>query len=388
MAFESGAHDEYAGFEQGPIRPPSEAGSLLLRLTRNCAWNRCLFCPVYKGRPPSVRPLDHVLRDIDSINRHIQKLKEIQPDVHSPVDRLLDDYLRSVETLELTSFDAAYKWYLNGMKTVFLQDADPLSVGPDVVIEATRHLRHLFPQTERVTTYARSSTVAAMSSTELAALKEAGLSRIHVGLESGSDRVLKMMRKGASKTMHIEAGRKIRGAGMELSEYVMPGLGGKTLSDEHADETADAVNRIDPDFVRLRTVAVSDRAPLHRLRISGEFRPMSDVEVVREIGRFVSGLSGVTSHIVSDHILNLLPEIEGVLPQDKNRILRVIDEFLDLDEREQDTYRLGRRLGLMSSTRDLDNQQRVAGVQTAREAYSITDENLDSVLDIIVMGFI
>jgi radical SAM superfamily enzyme YgiQ (UPF0313 family) len=215
--------DIYQGFEQGPIRPPSEARSLLIRVTRNCPWNHCLFCPLYKGTKFSLRPIDHIKKDIDKISEYLSKMQK-QDDVNQQKEEnssLFHDY--PGDTLAV---HAAYHWYRYGMKSVFLQDSNTLIVHPRKLIQILQYLKQKFPEITRITSYARSATITKITLEDLRNLKRAGLTRIHVGLESGSDKTLNMVRKGATKEVHIEAGNKIKEAEIELSEYVMPGLGG------------------------------------------------------------------------------------------------------------------------------------------------------------------
>jgi len=317
-------------YEMGPIRPPSEARSLLIRVTRNCEWNRCQFCPVYKDAEFSVRKLEHILRDIDYVREYTDFLNDPKdsPVIEEPI-----------------AYDVAMHWVSHGMKSVFLQDADSLAIGAEKLTKVLNHLGESFPNIERVTSYARSSTINKMSLEDLATLKDSGLTRIHVGLESGSDNVLKMVRKGASKAIHIRAGLKVKEAGMELSEYFMPGLGGRNLSNEHATESADALNQIDPDFIRLRPLALPVRAPLYELLISGQFDRCNDIDVVGELHTFIEKLEDISSYLVSDHILNLFADLNGELPEAKTHLMSILQRFLDLDEEEQMVYRFGRRLG-------------------------------------------
>jgi len=132
-----------------------------------------------------------------------------------------------------------------------------------------------------------------------------------VGLESGYDPLLKLMKKGVTGAQHIEAGKKILEAGMELSEYVMPGLGGQTMWKEHAVETARVLNQINPDFIRLRSLRMPDAAPLKEKVISGEFIMQTDDMVAEEIKLFIETLEGINSAITSDHIMNLLKRLLG-----------------------------------------------------------------------------
>jgi hypothetical protein len=302
------------GFEQGPIRPPSEAGSLLVRVSRNCPWNRCAFCPVYKGECYSRRPVGEVLADLEEM--------------------------------------AA--WYGDVPRTAFLQDADPLQAPPEDVLSILGRMRELFPRLTRITAYARSRTLVRRGLPDLRRLREAGLSRIHTGFESGSDRVLSLMDKGATREQHLAAGRLAKEAGFCLSVYVMPGLGGRALSSEHADETASLVAAVNPDFTRLRTTAPVPGTPLHTMAESGAFVPLSEAETVGEIRRFLAGLGGAATRIESDHVLNLLLYLRGDLPGDHARLLALCDEFLDLPPADRALFVLGRRTGRLRRPKDLD----------------------------------
>jgi radical SAM superfamily enzyme YgiQ (UPF0313 family) len=280
MNIEHKTTEIYQGFEQGPIRPPSEADSLLIRVTRNCPWNRCTFCPVYKGSRFSVRPKDHVIKDVDSVFRSVET---IQQSSRGKGDVPLTEIRKargSVHHLDPMAYNAALNWIAGGMQSVFIQDANSLIIKSSDLVDILVHLKKRFPWIERITSYARSHTIARISDGNLRAIKDAGLNRIHIGLESGSNHVLKMTRKGVTKETHIKAGLKVKKAGMELSEYVMPGLGGKTYAKEHAVETADALNRINPDFIRLRTLALPDSVSLHVDRNSGRFEKSTDLMLV------------------------------------------------------------------------------------------------------------
>ena len=181
---------EYRGVEQGPIRPPSEAHSLLIRVSRNCPWNRCRFCGVYKGARFSRRPLEHVLRDIDAIADFVEATPG-RPIPRGPPSTARGPGMRVVGN-----------WYSAGMRSIFLQDADPLVVPPAELVTILAKLRDCFPHTERITTYARSRSLARVSVEELRAMRAAGLDRIHVGFETGSDQILALMDKGVTKAVH------------------------------------------------------------------------------------------------------------------------------------------------------------------------------------------
>jgi radical SAM superfamily enzyme YgiQ (UPF0313 family) len=241
-------------YEQGPIRPPSEASSLLVRLTRNCPWNRCLFCPVYKEEKFSRRSLPEIKEDLEAIFSAVDLIKYISVSLgfSGEVNRQVAALIQS-EHPEL--FQVAL-WLYRGGETVFLQDGDSLMLPVAQLEEILGLLTEKLPTVNRITSYARSRTILRRSVEDLSRLKKAGLSRIHIGLESGNDKVLEFMKKGVTGAQHIEAGLKVKAAGLSLSEYVMPGLGGTTYWREHAIDTARVLNKIDPHFIRLRTLAV------------------------------------------------------------------------------------------------------------------------------------
>jgi len=368
----------YEGFEQGPIRPPSEAHSLLLRVTRNCPWNHCTFCPVYKGARFSVRPVAHILRDIDAVYEATQHLRE------GPREAALT----SPAGGDPRAWAAARHWASCGREHVFIQDADSLVVAPGDLLAILRHLTARFPEATRITSYARSSTIANLDAAALADLRAAGLSRIHIGMESGANQVLKMVRKGATQRLHIRAGLKVKAAGMELSEYYMPGLGGRQWLEANAVETAAALHEINPDFIRLRTLAIPTHIPLYEDFIAGRFHKATDVETAQELLRFLESLSGITSTVRSDHILNLLPEVDGQLPRDQARLMGIVSAFLELEPQLQFLYRVGRRLGLMSGLGDLDHPGKIARVEASCREYGLRPDDVDAVTDDLMRRFI
>ncbi len=368
----------YEGFEQGPIRPPSEAHSLLLRVTRNCPWNHCTFCPVYKGARFSVRPVAHILRDIDQVYEAAQQLREGPgaPALMAPAGG------------DPRAWAAARNWGRYGRGQVFIQDANSLVVDPGDLTAILRHLKARFPEVTRITSYARSSTIANLDAGALAGLRGAGLSRIHIGMESGANEVLKMVRKGATQRLHIRAGLKVKAAGMELSEYYMPGLGGRRWLEVNAVETAAALNQINPDFIRLRTLAIPTHIPLYEDYAAGRFDKATDVETAQELLLFLESLSGITSALRSDHILNLLPEVDGQLPQDQERLMGIVRAFLKLEPELQFIYRVGRRSGLLSGLGDLADPGKIARVEGVCREYGLRPDDVDAVTDDLMRRFI
>ena len=341
-------------FEQGPIRPPNEARSLLLRLTRNCPWNQCLFCPVYKRRKFSLRTVEEIKQDILTARGIADDIKTLSWNLGCGgeiTDQVIGHIFNSPGYSDNFRSIAAWQYYKT--EACFLQDADNLIMKTDDLVEVLRFLREQFPNIERVTTYSRSRTVIRKSVESLKRIRKAGLDRVHIGLETGCDALLKLMKKGVSAAQHIEAGKRLLQAGMQLSEYVMPGLGGQQMWREHAVDTARVLNEINPHFIRLRSLRVPQRVPLYEKITDGTFTMQSDDMLATEIKLFVESLENITSVVTSDHIMNLLEEVSGKLPEDRSRMLAVIQAYLDLTDTDRLIYRVGRRGGTYRSTDDL-----------------------------------
>lgn len=294
-------------FEQGAIRPPNEANSLLVRVTRNCPWNRCHICPPFKGLKFSRRSVDEVKKDVD----------------------LMAEYYASDS---------------GGPESAFLQDADSLVVPTNDLLEIIGHIRKRFPSVNRITTYARAKTMKGKSVEDLKRLKAAGLTRIHSGMESGSKNVLALINKGNTPEDILAGGLNVMAAGISLSEYIMPSLGGRRYSEEHVKETAKILNRIRPDFIRVRTLAIHPQSPLQRMVDEGTFEPLTDVETVSEIRLLLEHLDEMPSHFrCGDFSLNLLMQVDGRLDRHKQSMIAVIDRFLNLDPLQQKAFSLIQR---------------------------------------------
>jgi radical SAM superfamily enzyme YgiQ (UPF0313 family) len=276
----------------GPIyRPPSEADSLLIQVTIGCPHNKCTFCMVYKKGPPySIRPVAEIKEDLKTAHR-----------------------LRG-----------------GRVQTLFFPAGNTIAMPTAELAEVCRYARNLFPQLERITVYGSSRYIYRKGPEELQELAEAGLSRIHVGLETGDDHILKTIKKGTTASEQIQAGLWIKEAGIELSEYVILGIGGKDRSEAHALETASVLNTIAPDFVRLRTfVPKINTLLLHQMR-KGRFQMLSPHEVLLETRLLLDNLNCPTA-LYSDHYTNYL-NLEGRMPDDKDRLLSSIDQALAWEE--------------------------------------------------------
>ena len=375
-------------FEQGPIRPPSEAHSLLLRVSRNCPWNRCTFCPVYKGRTFSMRSVEDVCRDIDAVARHLELLRRNLGELNVETQGLLQLWHDRLPSEEQASFRAAAHWLAGGLQSVFLQDADGLVVGSKRLSAILEHLQTTFPWKFRITAYTRSQTIGRFTHEQLIALRQAGLTRLHIGLESGCDAVLEKVCKGATRAMHIRAGQRVKQAGIELSEYVMPGLGGKALSERHARDSATALNAIRPDFIRLRTLAIPEGVPLYEEWLSGRFELCTSVEIARELLLFLQNLDGIAGELASDHVLNLFEDLTGILPDDQPRLVAMVQDFLDLTDERRCLYLIGRRGGVLRGLRDLNDPAKEAAARNMCEQLGATPDNVEDICRRLMQRFI
>jgi radical SAM superfamily enzyme YgiQ (UPF0313 family) len=345
-------------FEQGPIRPPSEARSLLIRVTRNCTWGKCAFCGTYRNKKFSKRSVEGVKKDISAAKNIAQEIKALSWRLgqSGQITREVVQHIFDHSGGYGDQFRSVAAWLFFGGETVFFQDANSIVVKTDDLVEILNFLRQEFPQVKRITSYARSKSISKGKTVEeLKRIKEAGLNRLHVGLETGYDPLLEYMQKGVTAAEHIDAGKKVREAGIELSEYVVLGLGGRKWWKEHAIHTARALNEINPDFIRFRSLKVLPYMPLYEMVESGDFEPQTEEEVVIEERLLIENLENITSYLLSDHILNLLMEVEGRFPQDKQRLLNTIDRFLELDPDRKINFRLGKRASIYERLDDMSN---------------------------------
>jgi radical SAM superfamily enzyme YgiQ (UPF0313 family) len=366
-------------FELGPIRPPSEAFSLLIRATRNCPWNRCQFCPIYKCNKFELRSVEEVIKDIEAAKAISEGIKEIawktgHGNKLIEVAAMLSNQLQYGQCVHNVA-----RWLATGGKSAFLQDSNTLIMRTPELTQVITCLRKTFPSLKRVTTYGRSHTAAKKSLTELKELKDAGLDRIHIGLETGYDPLLAYMEKGCTAKNHIEGGKKVKEAGISLCEYVMPGLGGKKMSQEHAQETARVLNEIDPDYIRLRSLHITPTMPLWTKLQDGDFELQAEDEVAKEIGVFIENLQ-VNSHLKSDHTLNLLMEVEGKMPEDKEKCLNIINKYLSLPDEERLNFRFGRRTGLYNRLADLSDSYKHDRIEQAIKHLRAQGSNVEEAI--------
>jgi radical SAM superfamily enzyme YgiQ (UPF0313 family) len=276
---------------EGPIyRPPSEADSLLIQATVGCPHNKCTFCMTYKKGPP------FRVRSVQEIKKDLEQAKDTFGEL---------------------------------IQTLFFPAGNTIAMPTDDLAQICAHARSLFPLLKRITVYGSSRYIHMKGLTDLVRLRKSRLSRIHVGLESGDDEVLRRIKKGTNAAEQIEAGRWVKEAGIELSEYVILGIGGKERTEAHAQETTRVLNVINPHFIRLRTFLPKvNTLLLHQIK-RGQFQMLSAHEVLKETRQIIEHLD-VTSTIYSDHYTNYM-NVYGSMPEDRERMLQTIDRALEQD---------------------------------------------------------
>ena len=343
--------DIAGSFEIGPIRPPSEAFSLLLRLTRNCPWNKCRFCHVYKLRKFEIRAVDEIKHDIDTAKHIYDRINEIAVRQNTDLRQAAGTILNNPPN---ESYYNVALWQYTGGENVFLQDGNSLVMPTAKLVDILSYLKAAFPGIKRITSYARSQTASRKTVEELRQLHEAGLSRLHLGLESGYDPLLQLMDKGVTAADHIKGGKNIVASGISLCEYVLLGLGGKTMWHEHAVATGRVLSEINPDYIRVRTLTILPEMLLAEDIENGKFLRSNYEDTINEERLLIENLN-CTSYFVSDHSTNLLEELNGKLPDDKNNMLSTIDKFLALGRDDRINFIVGRRTGVYARLADMDS---------------------------------
>jgi len=331
---------ERYNFETGIYRPPSEGGSysLLVRFTRNCPWNRCEFCAMYKTEKFELRSVSEIKQDIDAIASLCSDLRKGGNGDAVTRESVVALISRYPELNYHQGFAMVYHWLISGGKTAFVQDANSLIMPTDRLVEVLSYLRKTFPSIVRVTSYARSKTLAQKKPEELVAIRKAGLDRLHVGLESGDDELLRTVKKGVTAEGHIKGGRKAMAAGFQLSEYWMPGLGGRAMWANHAVNTARVLNAINPHYIRSRPFYTILGTPMHDAGEKGELQILTPEEQLLELKRMMEELD-VTSRVCFDHAGNYWTDRRGNLlfthsyegykfPEEKQKVLDRIQEGL------------------------------------------------------------
>ncbi len=269
-------------------RPPSEAYSLIVQITYGCSHNTCAFCIMYKTKKFTIRPMDEILEDLRQ----------------------------------------AAASYGENVRRVFLADGDALIRKTDDLILILDEINRLFPNKERVTSYASPASLLIKSAQELKSLKEHGLEMVYLGLESGSDKVLKLVNKGYTEEQIVEAGCKAREAGMALSVTAVSGLGSHELSSEHAVMTAEAFSKMKPEYIGLLTLDIMPGTPMYDWVKDGSFKLLNPIEVLEETRLMVENIDSDGSIFRANHASNYLP-LKGTFNKDRDAVLKQIELAID-----------------------------------------------------------
>lgn len=274
-------------YEPPVYRPPGEWKSFLVQATIGCSHNGCTFCGMYKGKKYRVRPLDDILWDIR----------------------------------ETAGF-------FNHFEKVFICDGDAIAMDTEDLITIIREIKKDFPKCRLISTYAGPKSTLSKTPEELKRLHEAGLGRAYLGIETGMDALLKSTNKGVNRQEMLEAGLRLREAGIDLWGIVLVGLGGRPLTMENARETAKIVNEMKPQHLSAMNYTPVEGTKLGNMALRGEFEVLSAEESLRETGELIRNLDVSGMHFTSDHASNYLP-LKGTLNEDREKLLGLIHGALE-----------------------------------------------------------
>jgi len=279
-------------YEGNIFRPPSEARSYILQCTVGCSHNRCTFCAMYKDKKYRVRSLDEIKTDIRMA-----------------------------------------KSYYGDLEKVFLADGDALAMDTSELLEVIAYLKQNFPSLRHIGIYASPDSILQKEISELTALKAAGLTIAYLGVETGDPELLKDIRKGVTYDEMVEAGRRIRSAGILLSVTVLLGLAGRSpKAVDHAIKTAEICNDMNPDYIGALVLMLVPRTELFRRQEKGEFELPGPFEILDEMRIMIEHLNVQGTEFRSNHASNYLP-IKGRLPEDKEKMLKLINDMIAKEDR-------------------------------------------------------
>ncbi len=280
--------------DQIVIRPPVEAYSVLIPVTGGCAWNKCKFCGTYKGVYGVTQ--DYAIRSLEDVKKDIDKYAE-----------------------------SNYHGF-----PVFLAGGNPTSAPTDYLVDIVKYVRAKLRNVPRISCYAKSLDILRKSDDELKALANAGLDIVYMGLESGSNTILRIMKKGTNAESMIKAGKRILNAGIMLSLYIILGLGSYKYSEEHVRETARVLTEINPTIFRFRTLNILPGTPLWDEWKSGDFKLLSPVENLKEEREIIAKLGeNVTSQVFNDHVSNYCAIESSNIQEDREKFIITLDSYIN-----------------------------------------------------------
>lgn len=269
------------------IRPPSEAESLILQVTIGCSHNKCTFCPTYK-----------------KVKFRLKPWSIIESDIHE-----------------------ASTLYGNFIRRVFITDGDALILKHDYLLNLFDKLKASFPLLQRIGLYGNTKSILRKTESQLRELREHGLGIIYHGIESGNDEVLRRVCKGTTRNQHIEAGLKVKDAGIKLSITVLLGIGGTELSFDHAKDTGTLITKIQPDYVGALTVIICEGTPLYDEFRKGNFKLPEPLALLRELKIMLQYTNLKSGLLMANHASNYLP-FKLRMPRDKEKAISMIEEVL------------------------------------------------------------
>ena len=278
-------------YEGMVIRPPSEAGSLLLQVTVGCSHNKCTFCPTYKGEKFRIKTFDEIEEDI----------------------------------LEASGYGY--------IERVFLCDGDVLIMPMRKLVPVLESINRNIKGVKRIGLYANAKSILRKTPEELLELRNLGVKIVYLGVETGNDDILEKIQKGANARQMVEAGQKIKKAGITLSVTVLLGIGGRVKSTEHALDTARVLTEMDPDYVGALTVMVVPGTVLHDEQMSGEFELPDKFGFLEELGIMVANSNFTNCFFTSNHASNYLP-IRARMPQEKDETVELIQHVIKSSDRK------------------------------------------------------
>ena len=273
-------------YEGDIIRPPSEAYSLLLQVTVGCSHNQCTFCPSFKDKRFRIKSLEEIVEDLEYASRRVRH-----------IDRL------------------------------FLCDGDALIIPQKRLLEILKAVQKHLPGVRRIGTYGNAKSILRKTVEELCELQEPGLGIVYLGIETGNEELLRKIRKGATCEQIVEAGRRVKEAGITLSATVLLGIGGTEKSMEHARDTARILTDVDPDFAGVLTVMVVPGTPLDEERKAGAFVLPDTFDLLKELSVILSGARFTNCFFTANHASNYLP-IRARMPRDQEKVVGLIDEIV------------------------------------------------------------
>jgi len=287
------------------IRPPSEWRSYFLPLTSGCSNNTCTFCNYYYGSKLSLREVTEVIAEIDALA--LFKSRGI-----------------ALPSIPYIVYAVGQEW--DGRR-VFLQDGDALVYPFPKLKQVLVHLNEKFPRLERIATYATAKNILLRNTEELRVFKELKLGILYMGVESGDEEVLQKVHKRTTYEQMVEAGKKVKEAGIALSVTVILGLGGEESSERHALATAKILSDIDPDYAGALTLTLVPGTPLAEQASQGIFRPITPFRSLEELKIIIENASFTNCFFSSMHASNYL-SVRGLLPLEKEKMLGNLEYVL------------------------------------------------------------